>query len=301
MRIPMTTVQADFVEDLRRHAEQELCALGHKVAPRDPSDPNLCIFRLAGVLRRRIEPRPRQVLWSLELQAKSKTLAPPVLTALARVVALSEAGADLSAHASDKRNETNFQDDLINDWNIHHLHLGAEGQSGTVKRKDRLLFAMVGSDVLYFLDVRNHRSFGDVELIDIVHRNWPNVLRRYHAAILAVSPAYRDPLEIKALRNARVTACVTLEDGTVLFPPGGGINTAGSAVQDVTTAHAWLRHARDAEAWGRANAEQFADRVLRVTGGRPAVLHLRLSYGPDGPTIIESKHAIALAHGPDSA
>ena len=71
-------------------------------------------------------------------------------------------------------------DGLLYDWGIHHLHLGETFSApGYVERTGPVLFAIFRKDDVYFIDIRNHEGWSDKNLLEIVNRNWPELLSIY--------------------------------------------------------------------------------------------------------------------------
>jgi len=131
--------------------------------------------------KRYIRQKARQVLRSPKILSAEH----PgwVSSALDRIAATSASGGDLNPYQSDTLRRPAFPDRLLNDWGIHHLHLGEPNGSGYfVTRRPELLYVLVGSDHLHFIDVQDHgASFADKELLEIVHQNWPEAIASYRA------------------------------------------------------------------------------------------------------------------------
>lgn len=71
-------------------------------------------------------------------------------------------------------------DGLLYDWGIHHLHLGLKLETtGFVERTGPVLFAVFRPNDVYFVDVRDHEGWSDKELLEIINRNWPELLSIY--------------------------------------------------------------------------------------------------------------------------
>lgn len=105
-----------------------------------------------------------------------------------------------------------------------------------VARTDELLFVLVTGDALHLVDIGTHKSFGDVRLAEIMHRNFPAATAA--TPFVAIGSASRDPgppLTAKERLDAResgVQAPVII-DGQAFFPLGG-IATSGDNVRAVS-------------------------------------------------------------------
>jgi hypothetical protein len=85
-----------------------------------------------------------------------------------------ELGIDLRPHISRKIVDLHFDDDLLNEWDIHHLHLGTTlDANGFVKRTGPVLFVRFDRQNAYFINVLGHGSWTNQDMIRIIHRKWP--------------------------------------------------------------------------------------------------------------------------------
>ena len=108
---------------------------------------------------------------------------------------------------------------LIADWGVHHLHLSTHLESdGFVSRTDDLLFSAFAMDDAYLINIYPHGSWGLVEMLEILIRNWPdaNVLQAARYAV-GVRQHFTDDDRL-ALRNIGIALPVEI-DGRVYMPP----------------------------------------------------------------------------------
>jgi len=195
----------------------------------------------------------------------------------------SEAGRDLNCFLSKKLLDAHFQDKLLFDWGIHHFHLNvALEASGFSVRSDRLLFARVTEDVLYFIAIGDHQSWADEQLVENLHRNWPDTMRPFRLnGVLA--PTQRITQEERAaLRQSGIQTFVHTKDDTIYGPIGGGYATDGSSVrvtQDLIT----LRHYfGELKRIVREDRDRISKRAWSA-GINPDTLRLRLVYDGEKP------------------
>ena len=127
---------------------------------------------------------------------------------------LSTAVADLTTH-----------DGLLDDWGIHHFHLGAAPHGrrpGFVERTDEVAFAMVRPDAIYFLVATSHNPrraplvWTQPLLVDIVHRNWPPLL---DTPVSSSSAAGKSAEEHAHFRKCHVNVGVATSSGKTYYPP----------------------------------------------------------------------------------
>lgn len=88
-------------------------------------------------------------------------------------------GQDLTPHLSKLINKPEKTDPMLNDWGIYHLHLGTEIQNGFACRTGPLLFARVTDERFYALDVYSLGTWTESEVVETVHRNWPESVARW--------------------------------------------------------------------------------------------------------------------------
>lgn len=288
----MVQVVADFAADLRNHAASELEGAGYKIPVGD--DPDRAIYVLMSLRRRWLPQRPRTVIESDAL-SKAK-LSPALREGVDRVRDAIERGADLRPFQSRLvTEEAEYQDLMLNDWGIHHFHLGPfhEGAK-SCGRINELLFAWVEEDRALLIDVRDHSSFEEQALLEIINNEWPDVLGRFIVAIGSVDPDPRGR-ERRALRKAGVSLLTSLSDGKVLRPLGGGSSTDGGSWQASLDADCWLIKVEKMQEAYVANAAQFADALADRTGEFPSELHLELRFAADGGLgVVEKRTGFTL-------
>lgn len=182
------------------------------------------------LLRRRISSKRRNIYVSKEFSCP-----PQYDVALELIKAKIKNGEDLVPHQSTRLSELIYHDDLLNDWDIHHLHLGTNLQTNNfVERTGPVLFARVTADSFYFIDVKvhgnGHQPWFQTKLLEIIHHNWPETIARYR--IVEASEVEFTPTEgeTKQLRNGHVNVIYKMNDGTIYAPVGGGITTSGGSI-----------------------------------------------------------------------
>ncbi len=204
--------------------------------------PNLSspLLRWTDFTSRYIQPIPRKVALSKEL---SRNLAPTIKQPLRRLIKKIQAGEDINPYqgrgliedhdTSSKRNCART-DLLFADWGIHHLHLTnapiANGEYFS-SRSDWHLFLWIQNNIVLLIDVVSHKareSFENINLLKIIHNNWPEVLDRYKGKGILPSHSRRTNAEVKQLRKGSVNSFINIA-GNLYFSPGGGITSASTS------------------------------------------------------------------------
>lgn len=223
----MTRIIADFKTDWHEQLlEQMRSVWGDQVDRIDGED---VPFRFFDSLRRDISTKPRL------LKISDDFVCPVVLEAgwtnLQRKI---DAGEPLKPHLSKAHWSFSNQDGLLDDWGIHHFHLGIEpdpAQPEFVMRTGPLIYAFVTEDTFYAINTYEHKdqAWARDEVVEVMHRNWPEAIQQF--VLHSVSPDPMTERERIALRRKRGNAVVTMRDGTIYGPFGGLVSASGMAVE----------------------------------------------------------------------
>jgi len=146
----------------------------------------------------------REVKISLEL--KSKQLDFNTNKAFNSIIFNANHGIDLNSFQSKKSFDSDYDDDLFNDWGIHHLHLNGHKTNPKAFFYDRsnlLLFAKFTETTAYFIDIGQHNEkplWGKRELISIIQNNWNDELLKDKEVGHTIYPDFND-VDIEILRK----------------------------------------------------------------------------------------------------
>ncbi len=186
---------------------------------------------------RSISNKTRTVQWSSELKQRPVTV--DTRTALDLIQAEFESAnvVALTQRLTRQYYDSKFDDRLLNDLGVLHLHLGplgaiTKGNHPMAGGADDLLFVYIDGDVAYFLDARGHKSgfnFDDYYFMGVIQRNWPDLLKQYiYPRVLGINPK-RSSEERAAMRKAGFSVPLEM-NGDVYASPGGGIMSNGMGV-----------------------------------------------------------------------
>lgn len=220
-------IARDFIDAYTLKHEEEVANL---------SDP---LLRWFDFVMRYIPLSPRKILLSNKFP---KELNPDVESALRNIARLIKNGDDINPYqskglilhndpsANKRQQRTDF---LWADWGIHHFHLtNAPMSAGSYfsVRSDWLLFCLVGSDFVCFIDVRNHGEsdlFSDPDLIKTIAESWPEIIERYRINGVLELHVPHTASEIATFRKGGVSSFVTV-GSHVYMAPGMGVTTAST-------------------------------------------------------------------------
>ncbi|MGO9570388.1 MAG: hypothetical protein ACLP5H_22885 [Desulfomonilaceae bacterium] len=219
----------DFYSDWSAILRDELRAMGQDVSPREARE--RIPVKYFNLLKRRIPKTRRLVRVSREF-----TCPAAYQQGLNLLLRKARSGEDLTPHLSTRLLNADYNDALLNDWGIHHLHLGTvpdQRNPQFVARTDFLLFAQVTDDHFYAINVMGHGNWARQRLIGIIHNNWPQSIDSFRIeGILDFKDAVTDQ-GLRLLRDNQINTPVQTSDGTVYFGPGGGLALSGDSAQVV--------------------------------------------------------------------
>lgn len=226
----MATLVAGFRADLQAMARQHLTAdWGPEVAQISDDDVLIAYF---DALRRRPAARPRKIWTADDFACPQEYLAG--WTQLQRKVI---DGEDLRPHLSRGHAWLSTLDGLLNEWGVHHLHLGASPSSrdpSLIERSGPVLFARINPDDFYAINVYSHGAWEQTSVLESLHRNWPDTIKSYRLHGIQGEPLTEE--QRRNLRKVNMQTATTTADGTVYMAIGGGVASSGTSAEAVRRA-----------------------------------------------------------------
>lgn len=187
--------------------------------------------------KRMITPIKRNVILSNELIYKitHKEINNDLINVINIIKMEFENGIDVNPRLSKSLEQISFNDKLLNDWNIYHLHLSNHKNNKEYYFYDRtsqLLFIYLTNSTAYFLDIcdehkNNPVIFSQQKLLKIIDDNWHDLLSKYCLNEI-VSVDVKDDLNCAIARDKNTFYFETI-NGKVYLPPGGGLTSAGTS------------------------------------------------------------------------
>jgi hypothetical protein len=226
----MVKLRAGFRSDLMAMARKQLAAdWGTETA--QLSDDEILI-NFFDSIRRRPSIRPRR-LWVAD-----DFRCPPEHEGGWKALQLAVIGGkDLRPHLSSRHANLNTLDGLLNEWGVHHLHLGTAivlGASTRVERSGAVLFARITDDDFFAIDIYPHGAWESLSVLESLHRNWPDAIKQYRIRGLQGEPLTE--VQRRSLRRKNVQAATTTSDGTVYMAIGGGVTSSGRSAEAIMRA-----------------------------------------------------------------
>lgn len=222
--------EIDLLSDLKEQLKFRLIKAGIKTTSSNP------IYDFFNFKKRFIEPKPRAI-------KKSKEFSCPIgyEVALAEIENKIIAGANLVPYLSKQIKDANYSNGILNDWNIHHLHLSCRiGKDGFVQRSDYQIFAFFTEDVCYLLQIYPHNKpnlYSTQEMIKIIDNNWPKLIEKNKInGNLSVSIT---DAEYAKLRKANISTFVQTEPDKIFGVIGGGYMSNGASHSALSASDFW--------------------------------------------------------------
>lgn len=226
--IPLSyEIEMNFKEDWKVFLISLLNEHGYTINPSlSPSEVSIIYFNWK---RRVVDIKKRKVNISKELRCPKK-----YRHAFREIISKIERGFDITPHLSKLIKDVKYKDLLLNDWGIHHLHLSKkfteDSSKKFVDRTKEVLFVKFDQENAYFIQILDHKSFSDQELVRIMHRNWPEMMKRYRMNGFQLEHPLTNE-NIHELRKLGGNTFIEVEPGVAYMPPGMGLTSARTSVE----------------------------------------------------------------------
>lgn len=236
------------------------------------------IINYFNLRKRMISAIPRKVIISKEFSCPEDKK-----EGLGLIIRKATNGEDITPHLHTKiKSNPHYNDPLLNDWGIHHLHLGTVTQpNGFVNRTGPVLFARITDVNFYLIDIMDHsisnQPWAKQKLFEIIQGNWPESINHniLNGIEMNFHPSEADRTK---LRKGGVFIPTQLLDGTIYFPIGGGSATSGKSVEAVRQAHYYINLIRHIENHIKNNALEIMSPYVDVNRRGTFEFHLIKMY-----------------------
>jgi hypothetical protein len=225
----MRVVKINFYQDYVDQCRAQLEDVGYKTSDLDSDS---LVHAFLNLNKRMVNPSPRAVI-----KAKNFSCPDEHAEGLKEVERKIGCGENLFTHLSRKIEKLKFNDGMLNDWGIHHLHLGKQKKSSRFSDRGKYtLFVKFDQENAYLLGVYDHDSWSKQELIRIIHDNWPETIKKYRLNNVVRLERPIDDSEIAECRNFGISTMVDLGGGVVYAMLGGGYTTSGLSLEVLRSA-----------------------------------------------------------------
>ncbi|MBE9061625.1 hypothetical protein [cf. Phormidesmis sp. LEGE 11477] len=265
---PITDFRKDWAEILCEQLKRK----GHFINPEIEDLDKLCL-KYFNLLKRSIVSKPRVLVTSKEFRFSKHS------SGTKNIFKKAKSGGDLNPYLSKQIKNLDYNDSLLNDWGIHHFHLGKLKRGfGFADRTGSLLFARVTQDYFYVLNVFDHGSWTKIKLIEIIHKNWPESIDDFKLQGLRATQLSSSEEQISSFRKNGIGYFTQLSDGTIYAPIGGGYSLPPATISsDVrVTCNVYEQSVRDLERYVQDNIKIFKDYTLQRKVEFPPQPHFQL-------------------------
>lgn len=247
-------IEIDLSSDWLEYLRSEIAAAGYSVDATD--SPDDLSYKFFNIRKRRVPASCRAVHESRKLSCPQEHQ-----SGYAELKSKFVNGDEVTPYLSKTILSDTYEDYLLNDWGIHHFHLGQNISDGFAGRTGPLLFALVTNSDVYCIDIKAHGAWSEQELIRILHEEWPEAIANYRInGVLGLAHQTTND-EIAKLRKAGVQTMVQVDEGVVYGPIGGGYSTAGTSVQSRMLADRYRGLVRDIEKHVKENTDMFIEKI----------------------------------------
>lgn len=258
----MTFRSVDFQKDFEEGCLYWLKKFGHRKADSIATrDAPLMLYRLKhripnAVSRRfRVHPRAKMDIKKLDSDRYE------AIQMLRREVESGESLIPRMTHQIMRQ----FNDDFLNDWGIHHFHLGlSKDLKGFYERGSILAYAYIDERYFDLIRVGEHgygdtTPWNDLSILRDLRNARPDVMRLYELGGIQLTMKLTGS-DHNSLRGSGITTLIELDD-KVYMSPGGGLTLDGGST------NALLSHNSD-----RHRIGHMEKAWLSIMEGRPARL-----------------------------
>lgn len=284
------SLSIDLEKELQQYCKRLINKYGF------PCGNNKDYLRLYLNLQKRIiSPVPRKVVKSSEFECPSE-----YQHALCEIELKIQNGSSLVPYMSDKVLDLTYDDLLLCDWNIHHLHLSCRLRSdGFIKRSDYELFVFVTNETVYFIQIYPHNRkhlYSTQEMVRIIHRNWPYLISKYKINGIVSGGEKITDESYDLLRNNGISAHVDVGNGNIYMSFGGGYASNKSSVDVTRGTFYWKKLMNNYQCLVAREAKSIIKTIYQFKGNE---IDYNLSFSlicldDDTLTLIENNNRICL-------
>ncbi len=249
-------IQIDFLQDWAEFLSWQLSRVGCDIESMD--DPIEVAKLYFNQIKRRILPYPRKVLFPKNFNCPEEFR--PVVNTIA---SMAERGRNLTCFLSRSIDKNpGFNDLMLNNWDIHHLHLNlSRDKDGYVARSKELLFVRVTNSNFYVIAIMKHGDWALRKSIEIIHENWPDSIEQFRLNYVLSSIDSISDEDRMELWKAGISSPVDLGQGKVYIPPGMGIATTGISTEVMMKVNQSASNINRLQKWVIDNIELVLDGI----------------------------------------
>jgi hypothetical protein len=185
------------------------------------------------------------------------------------------------------------RDGLFAEWGVHHFHLGTAPSiknPAYIERTGPLVYALVDDDTFYAINVYGHNDFEESDILETLHRNWPERIARYRGN--SVTGGVWTKSLRRTLRNKNTNVSVTVADGTVYMAIGGGVIASGRNADAVREADYWRLSIRNFQCQFEQELVALLPTLERQGYGGEDQIEAELKIASTGYQVLFPKYSV---------
>jgi len=187
------------------------------------------VYSFLNLKQRLIVAKPRKILYAKNFVRKSE-----YESGLQQLEKEITTGICLFPRLSRKIFNPNFQDGMLFDFGIYHLHLGVEPDKKypqLVKGGKEVLYCLFDDEFAYFLVIDEHNKWANLDFLKIIKDSFPQKLDTWEMKGQFANPPINEQERIHFRKNG-INTPIEL-DGKFYLPMGGGISMNGFSFEAI--------------------------------------------------------------------
>lgn len=171
---------------------------------------------------------------------------------------------------------------------------------GFVKRSNYQIFAWITDDCIYMIQVYPHKAdflYCKKELLNIVERNWPNLLEPYRLKDICSLNEQFDDEQYEQIREAHISTLIQTENDKCYGFLGGGYMSDGSSGEAVRNEFFWNNRLKICEDVIRRNMTSILQVIREQRNYKGYTYNIKLMGMPVSPNninVIETKTQMGI-------
>jgi len=156
-------------------------------------------------------------------------------------------GGNLFPYLSRQIIDASKNDKMLFILGIVHFHLGTKQIKKNpllIEGTEDILYAFIYKKNCYFIKIDKHGHWDDIELLRLLHRDFPKVLKPWK--LKGVSPGQSSDNDRKNLWDKNVTTLIEI-DNEAYAPPGWGISVMGTSINARFNFDRYIHYLNDIE------------------------------------------------------
>lgn len=218
------TLEINLIADINNIINEDITKMGYTIESTQNTDLLLLYFKLK---KRLVEKKKRIIKKSKEFHCPSNLT--QGLNILENKI---KNGVSIRQHLSRKIICLDYDDKMLNDWGIYHLHLGINyNKNNLVNGTKETVFAMFDDANAYFIQIYDHKQWTNKDILEIIENNWSYLICNSKIQDNVDVECDFNSNDIQHLRNANLNTTIKLNSGNCYIPIGGGVTADGGSAE----------------------------------------------------------------------